>query len=397
MTDRFTLGEHRSVLQELVTLMKRDITMWEPGLLLTAARHRSWRYRGALLGVGALRYLHLQRLGKQLEDDPTLVDDPFWVAKHVGVASAEFLIAPLVIEPGTYWRRTMSDAPFFMQTWLPIALIGAHRGPVAALVGGATYSPAIFITAALVNRDFRPNEALARRIGNYVGTGAVVGVFIATVVHALGQSSVAAKEAESAAAAVAEQRGTATARRTLRARLVGSDRAGGRMLELAIAKLTVEGSDDRATFDGYRQTLASLPVDGRELTGGLQSVVEAAAAYADVDVDVTKAVTRRLHTRELEFLHSFLEVTLDNVRRHAGQTDVPVDMSFSATGMIVTVRTPVEVDTRPTFTPGRGLANVRLHARALGGDVTVDHRTGAVQAKLPPPAKQLRSTPEDRL
>lgn len=382
----FTLGRNRDVVLDLVTLLQSEVTVWHAGLALTG--RRSLRYQCVLAAVGARRLAHLHRLKRDLEAEPSLVDDPRWVARQIGRVSVDYLAAPLLASPKSYWRQGMSDAPFFMETWLPIALVGANQGPLAASAAGPLYSSAMFALASVLNRDFRLDGQLRRRLQNFIVTGIAVGGFIALVVYSLRNAQVAEERAADAAEAERQAQTNAKELRRLRREVAQADRVAVEMLTLASNQARINNCD-RASLDRSLATLNSLPAHKRTSPTAVADVVQAAIDFAKIDATSSVCVERICSQRELEFLHSFLEVCLTNSRVHGpGHADIAIRIDSRGLRGEVTdgsALPPPDV----LFQPAHGLHEARLHASALHGTVHADFTTGAMVACLPPPTEHL--------
>ncbi|NEK60227.1 hypothetical protein GCU56_20425 [Geodermatophilus sabuli] len=363
------LGSYRSVLFGILRVIGTEALAWTTlGMIKghTAPRR--------LLICAGMNTAAIARLARKLRARPELLDDAGWIQRESLLAFCRYLVYPAITTRRSYWRRPASDAPFFIQTWTPIALYGAGLGARGALVAGSVYGPLAHLAAAALNGERQDSPVEVRRsvLGYSVGT-VVAGVFTANMASTLK----AARTDELAEQVARHERQRAVAEKEL------AEVAFGRWKDsLAdLAEAVVRQLEPADAVQLLREIDAELTPDidtAVTARGTVEEVID--RAERDHAVQVTRDVLGpdQVSLPSLQAIHLVIHTALGNVRRHSGVAAARVAYRAWPDGFTVVVEDAGRGPGEPLdiFDPHHALGHADAYLRGLGGGLSLEPRPG---------------------
>ena len=368
-TDLVGLGSYRSVLFGILRIIGTEPLAWT-GLGMLRGNPSPRR----LLLCAGINATATAILARRLKNSPELLDDAQSIKKQSLLVTLRYLLYPTIAPRRSYWRRPSNDAAFFMQTWVPVALEGAGRGPRAALLVGALSTPATFLMAAVLNGEGPrfPREVNQRILAYSIGS-VISGVF------------------------------TANMATTLRA--ARDDALAEQQLQHEVARARAEKEIAQIAFDHWKESLADLqeavvrqlrPADAlqvlRELDeelssdldtsvtarGTVQDVIARAARDHAVAVDLEMDGSTACDLPSLQAVHLVVQTGLSNVRRHAGTSSAQVSYLAALGTVTLTIEDAGRGSgvSRETFNEHHALGHTQEYLRGLGGTIKISPRSG---------------------
>jgi hypothetical protein len=312
------------------------------------------------------------RLAQRLKTNPELLDDPKWIMRQSVFATLRYLLYPTVSTRRSYWRTESNDVAFFIQTWSPIALQAASRGPGAGLIAGSIFGPLTFAAAAILNGELPPFAAGVRQriFAHSVGT-AIAGVFTANMAKTL--------------------------------RVARADALIEEALQHEVTRALAEKARAQQAFDSWKRSLADLqeaavrqlqPADAIELLreldaelapgagasvtprGTIKEVIKRAADDYALSVDLDIAGSEECRLPSLQAVYLVTHSALGNIVKHSNTRAAWI--SYKELSGIITLTVedaglgvPVE---QVDFNQYHALGRTQAYLRGLDGDLKIGPR-----------------------
>ena len=356
------LGDYAGVVDSLLRVMTYDALVWN--ILAKFVRRETDGHRGRLLLCGALNAAHDEYLRNRLSKDPSLLQNRRWVAKHVGVGLAAFLLYPAIADRRDFWARHAWHQAYFIQVWKSISLVGAHTGPAGAGLAGPAIAIPTYGLAAFLNGERLPLERNKQtRILNYVVAGTAVGLFVRHVVSTLTQTIEQAEVYKQA------RRG-AGSRRAFRAEAAEAVQAADRVLHEAVQRFAV-GDSQKEFLSTLLGGWARIRRESDKTSRFPTAIAAQASAVTGIHVQVF-APDKPLSQESAEFTASFVEAILENVAMYSTSKVADVHVDTTANRIQISIVTSDVVDLERIFILGHSLHTLMMYANALGGEVAAE-------------------------
>lgn len=374
---RFTLGSYRKVVESPLLLLALEPWTWTiPGLF-----RRTGHRRKLLLVVGAAHSIHSIIVIRRIRRNPETVDDLSLAIRDSSIALLRLLVYPSIAPRRSYWRGSADNAAFFMQGWLPPILLGAARGPKAALTAGALAGTLGYVGSAALNGEspgsFLRDPNVARRVFNYTFTSAIVGHFVATASRIMREADALAEEDRATFARLREIERWPTATRE-RADIERREQRRTLAVLLAAAKAQHAGHAHfehlRNAVDAESSLVADLEMEhGRRVS----EIIDHARRSTGVELRLDQLEETVASENEALVLRILLINTLRNSETHGRASAVVVRIRRRGRWMMVdVVDDGVGLTTDPFINPHHGLGRVHtLVTELLHGSMAVSSAT----------------------